>query len=168
MTDSSLQIRAAQLRDEAVLLALLPRLAEFELAPQRNPDDLWHSDAELLQRALRGEAPETFVYVAADAQSDAPAGMAMVTLQGEFMSGAPGAHLQALAVVPGFEGRGVGTTLLAAAEAEATRRGAQSMTLHVFTKNHRAHRLYEALGYDSEVQRCIKWLPSADQKDAKP
>ncbi len=166
MTDSSLQIRAAALRDEAVLLALLPRLAEFELAPQRNPDDLWQSDAKLLQRVLRNDAPDTFVYVAADAETDAPAGMAMVTLQGEFMSGAPGAHLEVLAVVQGFEGRGVGTTLLAAAEAEAARRGAQSLTLHVFTKNYRAHRLYEALGYDSEVQRCIKWLPSTEAKGA--
>ncbi|MEM1229364.1 MAG: GNAT family N-acetyltransferase [Pseudomonadota bacterium] len=158
MTDSGIHIRPGRLADETALLDLLPRLAEFELSPQRDPKDLWSSDAKLLSAVLRDEAPESFLLVAADAASDAPAGCALVTLQGEFMSGTPGAHLQAIAVMPGYEGRGIGRRLLDAIEHEARARGARSMTLHVFTANERAHRLYEAVGYESEVQRCIKWL----------
>ena len=51
---------------------------------------------------------------------------------------------------------GLGAGLIAAAETEAKVRGALSITLNVFTRNQRALKLYERLGFDPEIQRCIK------------
>jgi hypothetical protein len=58
------QIRAAHPADLAAILALFPRLAAFELPPQRDPADLWRGDAELLQQWAAGEVPECLVFVA--------------------------------------------------------------------------------------------------------
>ena len=44
------------------------------------------------------------------------------------------------------------------AEREAKARGALSITLNVFSRNQRALKLYERLGFDAEIQRCIKIL----------
>lgn len=154
------RIRPAVVADETAILAMLPRLAEFELSPRRNSTDLWHSDAELVVAYLAGDAPQCFLLVAEDTRAQPPqvAGMALVSLQGEFMSHEPSSHLEAIAVATGMEGRGVGRALLEAAEQGARERGAQSMTLHVFNANTRAHKLYEAIGFESEMQRCIKWF----------
>ena len=157
MSDQRIQIRTAKPEDEAEVLRLMPRLAGFELSPQRDPRDLWRHDAEKIRKYFAGAAPQCLLLVAQDEEGNI-AGLAFVTLQEEFMSHAPGAHLEALAVAQGYEGHGIGRSLVAQAEAAAKQRGAQSMTLHVFNSNHRAHSLYEAIGYQSEVQRCIKWL----------
>ena len=85
----------------------------------------------------------------------------MVTLRPELLSRAPSAHLEALAVAEGFEGRGLGGRLLAAAESDAGEQGAQSLTLHVFAVNERARRLYEKAGFEGELMRYIKELPGA-------
>lgn len=155
-----IRIRPGVASDEPALLAMLPRLADFALSPRRNATDLWHSDAELVIAHLAGDAPQCLLVVAEDTHADPAAvvGMALVTIQGEFMSHEPSSHLEAIVVAQGVEGRGVGSALLAAAEQGALDRGAQSMTLHVFNANQRAHRLYESLGFESEMQRCIKWF----------
>lgn len=53
-----------------------------------------------------------------------------------------------ISVSPGWQGRGLGTALLNAAEAWARKRGAPRMQLHVTAANTGAVRLYERLGYD--------------------
>lgn len=158
--DEGILIRAGIPADEDALLAMLPRLAEFELSERRNSTDLWHSDADLVSKHLAGDAPQCLLFVAEDCSAATPtiAGMALVSMQGEFMSHEPSSHLEAIVVATGFEGRGVGRKLLSAAEAGARARGAESMTLHVFNANRRAHKLYESVGFESEMQRCIKWF----------
>ena len=158
--NKGVHIRPGTPADESALLALLPRLAEFELSPRRNSTDLWHSDAALVVEHLTGDAPQCLLLVAEDTlvQPSAVVGLALVSMQGEFMSHEPGSHLEAIAVAKGTEGRGVGRALLEAAELGARERGAQSMTLHVFNANERAHQLYESIGFESEMQRCIKWF----------
>ena len=47
---------------------------------------------------------------------------------------------------------------LADAEQQAASHGARSMTLHVFARNARARRLYEAAQYDGELLRYLKRL----------
>lgn len=162
-----IHIRPGVAADETALLAMLPRLAEFELSPRRNSTDLWHSDAELVVAHLAGDAPQCLLLVAEDTRAQPPkvAGLALVSLQAEFMSHEPGSHLEAVAVAKGMEGRGVGRALLEAAEQGARERGAQSMTLHVFNANTRAHKLYEAIGFESEMQRCIKWFEPPEAAD---
>ncbi|MFF7245389.1 GNAT family N-acetyltransferase [Embleya sp. NPDC008237] len=63
---------------------------------------------------------------------------------------AAGGHVQYIngfAVDPAHQGRGIGTLLLSAARAEAARRNARRITLHVLGTNSHAWRLYEKSGY---------------------
>ncbi|MBV9196782.1 MAG: GNAT family N-acetyltransferase [Solirubrobacterales bacterium] len=63
------------------------------------------------------------------------------------------AHVRAihgLAVDPAYQRRGIARALLAAAAAEARRRGARRLTLRVLAANREARRLYEAVGFETE------------------
>ena len=153
----SFQIRSAVSEDGEAILALMPRLAAFDVPKSRNPVDLWRSDAAMLQRWLDGEAAECFVQVAVD-DAETMLGFTLVSLRPELLSHEPSAHLEAIAVGEGAEGMGVGQALLAAAESEARTQGAQTMTLHVFASNTRARGFYEQSGYDGELLRYIKEL----------
>jgi ribosomal protein S18 acetylase RimI-like enzyme len=153
----SFQIRSAVSEDGEAILALMPRLAAFDVPKSRNPVDLWRSDAAMLQRWLDGEAAECFVHVAVD-DAETMLGFTLVSLRPELLSHEPSAHLEAIAVGEGAEGMGVGQALLAAAESEAKAQGAQTITLHVFASNTRARGFYEQSGYDGELLRYIKEL----------
>jgi ribosomal protein S18 acetylase RimI-like enzyme len=153
----SFQIRSAVSEDGEAILALMPRLAAFDVPKSRNPVDLWRSDAAMLQRWLDGEAAECFVHVAVD-DAETMLGFTLVSLRPELLSHEPSAHLEAIAVGEGTEGMGVGQALLAAAESEAKAQGAQTITLHVFASNTRARGFYEQSGYDGELLRYIKEL----------
>ncbi|MGE3273713.1 MAG: GNAT family N-acetyltransferase [Vicinamibacterales bacterium] len=149
-------IRLAGAADREAILALLPRLAAFDLPPGRVPGHLWEGDAALVRRWADGRQDDCFAVVAGEAP--AVDGVAFVRMQPEPLSHAPSAHLEVLAVAATAEGRGLGAALLAAAEAEARARGALSMTLHVFAVNTRARRLYERAGFTGELLRYIKAL----------
>ena len=153
----SFQVRSAVIEDGEAILALMPRLAAFNVPKSRNPVDLWRSDAAMLQRWLDGEAAECFVHVAID-DAETMLGFTLVSLCPELLSHEPSAHLEAIAVGEGAEGMGVGQALLAAAESEARTQGAQTITLHVFASNTRARGFYEQSGYDGELLRYIKEL----------
>lgn len=151
------QVRQAVYEDGEAILALMPRLASFDVPKSRNPLDLWRSDAAMLQRWLDGEATECLVHVAVD-DAEKVLGFTLVSLRPELLSHEPSAHLEAIAVGEGAEGMGVGRELLATAESEAQAHGAQTMTLHVFASNIRARGFYEQSGYDGELLRYIKEL----------
>ncbi len=153
----SFQIRSAEHEDGEAILALMPRLASFDVPKSRNPRDLWRSDAAMLQRWLDGKAAECFVHVAVDDAQEV-LGFALVSLRPEMLTHEPSAHLEAIAVGEGAEGMGVGQALLGAAESEAMARGARTITLHVFASNTRARGFYEQSGYDGELLRYIKEL----------
>jgi aminoglycoside 6'-N-acetyltransferase len=71
-----------------------------------------------------------------------------------------------IAVDPAWRGRGVGTALLAAAEAWAVDRGAERMSLGLDAFNTGALRLYERLGYETwgmEMDKAIE--PAAGSVD---
>ena len=153
--DLSVYVPGPPLRD--AIVGLMPRLAAFDLPPRRHPPDLWRGDAQMLDRWFAGKAPDVHVFCAGPG-TDIVAGMAMYSLRTELLSGEPSAHLEALAVAVGHEGRGIGTRLLDACQADARERGARSMTLHVFDTNRRALDLYRRHGYEPELRRCIKWF----------
>ena len=140
-----------------VILRLFPRLATFELPSHREPQHLWKDDADLFEQWCAGDAPHVRVLVARDDDASL-AGVAMFSLGPEKFNGEPSAHLEALAVSDGHEGRGVGSALIDACHARARDEGARSMTLHVFDNNRRARQLYQRKGYATEVLRCVKWL----------
>jgi ribosomal protein S18 acetylase RimI-like enzyme len=68
----------------------------------------------------------------------------------------PIGHVVDLVVARDGEGRGVGRSLLAAAERWAEEAGYPWLTLHVFEGNDGARRLYEQTGYVVEWTRMLK------------
>jgi ribosomal protein S18 acetylase RimI-like enzyme len=59
----------------------------------------------------------------------------------------PALNVHDLAVLPDFQGRGVGRALLAEVEARARARGCCKLTLEVHDTNERAKRLYRQIGF---------------------
>lgn len=149
--------RPAKSSDGEAMLALMPRLAAFEIPDSRTAEHLWMHDAAMLRRWIAGDANNCLVHVAED-ERGAIVGIAMVTLRPELLSDEPSAHLEAIAVDSGLEGQGLGKMLLDAIELDAKSRGAMTMTLHVFSTNGRARAFYEKSGYDGELLRYIKPL----------
>ncbi len=149
--------RPARKGDGESILALMPRLAAFDIPASRNPEHLWKHDAAMFRRWLAGEADDCLVHVV-EGEGDDIVGFAMATLRAELLSRAPSAHLEAIAVAEGAERKGIGRLLLDAVEHDARSRGALTMTLHVFATNTRARTFYERSGYDGELMRYIKPL----------
>ena len=147
----------ADIKDGDVVVAQLPRLAAFDHPPRLQAEDFWRDDAKIVRRWQSGGEPGCFI-ILARAADGALAGAAMVRLMPEKMDQHASAHLETLTVAEGFEGKGIGAGLIASAEREAKARGALSITLNVFSRNQRALKLYERLGFDAEIQRCIKIL----------
>jgi ribosomal protein S18 acetylase RimI-like enzyme len=67
-------------------------------------------------------------------------------------------QVETLIVTAGWRGRGVGTTLLAAGEDAAVRRGALGMRVEVVVENDEAQAFYEARGYRALAFRLGKPL----------
>jgi len=149
-------IRDATLADGEAMLALVPRLAEFDIPKRREPRHLYQDDEALLRRWLAGDFAASLVQVAVS--GDEILGFTLTSLRPEPLSRLPSAHLEAIAVAKNAEGRGVAKALMAACEKSARSRGARFLTLHVFACNNRARKLYENCGYEGELLRYIKDL----------
>ncbi len=149
-------VRPARADDRDEILALMPRLAAFDVPESRNPKHLWMSDARLLERWAEGDEDACLVHVAVEEESGVIVGLAIATLRPELLSEEPSSHLEAIAVAEGMSGKGIGRLLLDAVEDEVRARGAQSMTLHVFASNTRARDFYEKSGYHGELMRYIR------------
>ena len=150
-----IRIRSATASDGDAMLALMPRLAEFDIPDSRDPEHLYRDDAALLREWIAGDTDDCIVHVAEDGDG-AILGLTLVRLRPEALSHEPSSHLEAIAVSKEAEGKGIAKALLAAAEVEAMRQGAQTMTLHVISTNTRARGFYERSGYDGEMIRYIK------------
>jgi ribosomal protein S18 acetylase RimI-like enzyme len=152
-------IRPGTPADAGAVLALMPRLADFDVPGTRNPEHLWKDDARLFERWVAGDV-ECLVQVADDADGNI-LGFTMVRLRPELLSHEPSAHLEAIALDDRAEGQGIAKALLDAAEKQAAEQGALSMSLHVFASNARARRFYDRAGYDGELMRYIKHIEKA-------
>lgn len=148
------EIRDAKHADGDAMLALMPRLADFDVPASRDPRDLYRHDTELLRRWIEGK--ETCLVQVAVTKEQAVLGLSMVRLRPELLSDQPSAHLEAIAVSHHAEGKGIAKALLDAAERAAAAHGALTMTLHVFANNNRARGFYDRLGYSGELMRYIK------------
>jgi len=152
------QIRPATPADLDQILELFPRLAAFDLPPNRSAEDLWRGDAELLRLWSTGRVPQCLVFVAVDPEQ-AILGIAMAQLREELLSHAPSAHLEVIVVRDDAEGQGIGKALIQMIEQAVREQGARSISLHVFATNTRARAVYERLGYSGELIRYIKHFP---------
>ena len=150
-------IRPATPEDQARLLELLPLLADFDIPQARKPEDLWLGDVPLLKAVLAGNTDQSFLDVAVNEEGYV-LGLTLITMREELLSHMPSAHLEAIVVSPEARGMGLGRTLLQHTEAAVKKRGAHSLSLHVFNKNQRAKSLYTSHGFDNELIRAIKWL----------
>lgn len=152
-----MKIRDAVVSDGDAMMALMPRLAAFEIPEGRNPEHLYKDDAALMQRWLAHDVEDCLVQVAVD-DDDVVLGFTLTRLRPEALSHEPSAHLEAIAVSEDAEGQGVGKALLEANEANVGKHGARSLTLHVISTNSRARSFYERFGYFGEMLRYIKKL----------
>lgn len=72
----------------------------------------------------------------------------------------PETWIGGVGVVPGHRGRGIGTSLMQAAEEFSRAEGARTSILEVIQGNERAHRLYRTLGYeDVRTFLCAEGKP---------
>ena len=150
-----MKIRNAKASDGEAMLALMPRLAEFQIPDGRIPEHLYKDDRKLMQRWLAGDVSDCLVQVAVD-DDEQVLGFTLTRLRPEALSHEPSAHLEAIAIASAAEGKGVGKALLESNEKNAQDHGARSMTLHVISTNQRAREFYERSGYFGEMLRYIK------------
>lgn len=119
-------------------VADLPVLADDDLSWQRRRDGY---------RALL-EGGDAFVLLAR--AGNGPAGYAVVKIRpGDDDTWPVGAHLAeliSLAVAPDARGRGLGTALMDAVDAELEARGVRDLEVAVMAGNDRARRFYERRG----------------------
>ncbi len=155
--------RWAQASDMERIIQLLPRLADYELPPNRSPEVFWQDDAQLVREWAEDQRPNSVIRVAVD-EADVVFAVAIVTYRPDHFSGLPNAHLETIVVAPEADGLGAGRSLIADMEEEAVKQGALSMSLHVMSNNLRARHVYETLGYNEEMIRAIKFLPNADDE----
>ena len=156
--DTTVAIRPARRDDEAFLLSLLPRLADFPLPPWRRAEDIARGDRQILLDALAGTLLHSAILVAEWRPGGTRAGYVFATTRHDYFTRAAHAHVEVLAVEPDAERRGVARALMDAIEEWARRRGYGCVTLNVFDRNARARALYDALGYEPETIRFRKAL----------
>jgi len=153
--ESGIQIRSADSSDHTFILGLAGRFVAFDLPPWRDRDETAAGVHRDIERHLR-ERPETSHVFVAETADGARAGFLHLQSTIDFFTGAPNCHISDIAVAPGLDGRGIGSRLLAFAEAFAKGRGCRFVTLSVFPANARARALYERLGYGVELVRMAK------------
>ena len=160
MTDHPfpLTIRPARHDDEAFLVDLMPRLADFPLPAWRTAAEIAKADQQLLHDALTGALPHSAILVAEWHPGGARAGYVFATTKHDYFTRIAHAHVEILAVEATVERRGVAHALMDAIEEWARRRGYGWVALNVFDRNERARALYAALGYKAETIHYRKAL----------
>lgn len=154
-----ISIRPGQLTDQAFLLALTERLADFAVPPWRTAAEICSSDHRILLQALHHPTPDTSILIAEEPPGK-PLGYVFSATRQDYFTRESHAHIEILAVDAAAEGRGVARTLMAAAEKWAAEQGYRRITLNVFPANERARGLYDRLGYEPETIHYHKSLPA--------
>lgn len=149
------RLRPAEAADGPSLLRLTARLAAFPVPGHREAAEIELADHAILGRAVQTPAEDALLLVADDS-ADGIVGYIFVTTRIDYFTGKPHAHIEILTVAAGQEGKGVGRSLMDAAEAWSARRGYSQVTLNVFATNERARAVYARLGYEPELLRYRK------------
>ena len=146
-TSSSVQIRAAEPGDVALIFKLIQELAEYERAP-----DQVRGTPELLAGALFGGHPSAEALIAE--RDGEPVGFAL--FHGTFSTWEcrPGIWLEDLFVPPEHRRGGVGGALFSAVAATALRRGCTRLGWAALEWNEPALDFYEKLS----ARRLDEWV----------
>lgn len=156
--DLELLIRAAGPDDDEFILDLASRFVDFELPKWRRRNVVLEGIRRDLARHLEEQPPGSFLYVAEDDSNGERIGFLHIQLVTDFFTGHQNCHISDLAVLPAFDGRGVGKALLGHAEQFARDHRCERLQLAVFPGNERARKIYEAAGYGIEMLRMVKPL----------
>jgi ribosomal protein S18 acetylase RimI-like enzyme len=135
---------------------LIPRLHQFGPPPYRDVAVMNAAEASATAAAIDG-GEERVVLVATDDQEQR-LGFVHVETAVDFFTRERHGHISTLVVSPDAEGRGVGRSLLDAAEAWCVRRSYRLLTLHVFDGNTAARNLYERAGFAIDTIKYLKRL----------
>ena len=136
---SSVTIRWAESADEPRLVEIDERTWSPLVTPARPP-------AEPLFFRPHVEPTDTLV---AEAEGHI-VGYALIGTPTPLPASSRVQMIRGLAVDPAHQGQGIGRTLIDAAIAEATARGAVKLSLRVLSTNDGARRLYEGAGFETE------------------
>ncbi len=125
-------------------------------------DLAWAGDAahlrsinEKLLAVGRGEAD----YLAVRAPDGSPLAVGLI----DYLLGEDAAEIGQLSVQPQLQGMGLGTHLIAAAEARIRARGKQWAVMGVEIDHDRARKLYERLGYSLYARKPDSWYEDDGQ-----
>lgn len=156
-TPRSFSIRPAASHDAATVLALVPRLRDFEPPSTfRPPAALDAGEQRTLQRFFDGNPAGACLWVADD--EGTVIGMAYAERATDYFTQESHGHLGILAVAEDAEGHGVGKALLATVEQWSRDAGFRFLSLNVFADNTRAIGVYEKAGYEADFVRYVKPL----------
>ncbi len=157
MSEARLRIRPGGPEDEAAVLALAGRLADFPVPPWRTGEEITHADDQLLREQLYAPRVDRVLLVAEFTAADAK-GMIMVSTRIDYFTQQPIAHIEDLSVAADAERQGIASALMSATEEWARARGMTRMGLTVWESNARARRFYDINGYRAETIHYLKEL----------
>jgi ribosomal protein S18 acetylase RimI-like enzyme len=140
-------IREAVPSDRDAVVALTPRLTEG-VAPWRPQQAVLEAVTHWVESALDNQHDEHGTVLVADVDGTI-AGFISVT-EKKHWTGQRDAYVGELVVASELEGRGFGSALVEGAKTWSRHRGLERISLSTGTRNGRARRLYESLGFDEE------------------
>lgn len=153
----TIQIRIFNPTDSEFVLSLVGRFSEFDLPGWRSNRELDDANRASLHKSMQETDSDSVIFIAEN-ESGARAGFIHLQTQADYFNGDKNGYVSDLSVEKSFEGRGIGSLLLAKAEEWARQKGYRMMTLYVFANNTRARRLYEKRGFEQEVVKYAKTL----------
>jgi len=102
---------------------------------------------EAHENLASGLLNQTAAFVLLGYHKDQAVGAAVCFWGFSTFAGKPSINIHDLAVLPSFQGRGIGSSLLAEVEKHARARGCCKITLEVHDSNEGAKKLYRATGF---------------------
>ncbi len=152
-----MKIRPARPDDRSFVLEIATRLSAFGPPAWRTAEELVGGEVRTLRTFFQTPAAGSALLLAESERGERAGFIYLERLQDYFTREEHG-HIGVLAVTQEAEGKGVGASLVRAAEAWALEQGYRKLTLTVFEANRRARAVYEHLGYAAETLRYVKIL----------
>jgi ribosomal protein S18 acetylase RimI-like enzyme len=151
------RIRLAQADDDEFILGLTERFVAFQLPVWRKRSETLAGIRADIVRRLRELPPASHLFVAEDDTGNRQ-GFLHLQTHTDFFTDALNCHISDIVTAPEYDGRGIGSAMLAFAEQWARQHRCRFVTLSVFPGNTRAQSLYARHGYGVELLRMAKAL----------